>query len=504
MLYGVISRYSIRSGNTSHRATLIDVFGSSNYTVSLELQPGIRRIISNLPMGTTLTEEQFIFQNTMFLFYTAFKGEEQSRWIWDEMLSEHGKDLYNATGQSTSPIKMATHFQYCIQCNRNSLEKHGEMYWRRLFQIPGVKICVEHGVWLSQSEVPMRGITKHTLTVPTQENCSEIIVEEVSDTKMLAQYRCIVNDVEKILNCEYPSRPLEWFYRCYKNQLTSKGYVSIKGRVDQKRVREDFVDYFGVELLDILQSSVVGNHNWLKSIFQKHRKGKEFHPIRHLLVIHFLGLSIEDVFYADESKFPFKPEVLADQPKRKILKKTMTPKYREQAKKERRVSWTEMRSQHPQLGRLELRKLNSRVYAWLYLYDREFLMEHMPDRLPAKSVTIRYDWQKRDEETLQKVRLIVGQLLRVEGKSHRITIARIHEALEEQCLYAEHLSKMPSTKEYLSQVLESTEKFRERSILWAIQELKKTNEPLILNRIKIKAGVGGVNSILLKYPELLQ
>lgn len=347
MLYSVISRYAIRSGNTSHRATLIDVFGSSNYTVSLELQSGISRMISNLPVGSTVTKEQLIFQNTMYPFYSAFKSEEQSRWIWDEMLSEHGKDLYNAIGQSTSPIKMATHFQYCSRCNRIALETHGEMYWRRLFQIPGVKICAEHGVWLSQSEVPLRGNTRHTLIAPTQENCSEIIVEEVSDAKMIVQYRCIVNDIEKILDREYPSRPLEWFYRCYKSQLNRKGYVSVKGRVDQKRVRKDFIDYFGVELLDILQSSVVGEFNWLKSIFQKHRKGKEFHPIRHLLVIHFLGLSLEDVFYADESKVSIKSEVLADQPKRKIMKKTMTPEYKAQVRKERREEWLEMRSQNP-------------------------------------------------------------------------------------------------------------------------------------------------------------
>jgi len=94
----------------------------------------------------------------------------------------------------------------------------------------------------------------------------------------------------------------------------------------------------------------------------------------------------------------------------------------------------------------------------------------MPEKLPSKSTSFRYDWKKRDEEILQKVRLIVEQSLREEGKPRRINIARIHEMLGVRCLFGKHLMKMPATKEYLTQALESTKAFRERSILWAIQE----------------------------------
>lgn len=75
--------------------------------------------------------------------------------------------------------------------------------------------------------------------------------------------------------------------------------------------------------------------------------------------------------------------------------------------------------------------------------------------------------------------------------------------LGEKCLYGKHLKKMPITKGYLEEKLDNTEKYRERVIIWAIQELKKENEPLILNRIKLKAGVGGISEFLLKHPEVL-
>ncbi|WP_025680626.1 TnsD family Tn7-like transposition protein [Paenibacillus massiliensis] len=494
ILHSVIGRYGIRSGNTSHRAILDDVFSSNSFTACLELQPGVGHIISNLPVRSTITSDQLIHHNTLYLFYTAFRNAEQANSIFDEMLNDHGKDIHNAIGLMSSAVKPHTYFQYCPLCNQESLTKHGEMYWRRLHQIPSVRICVKHGIWLCESLVPTRGNTKHIFTVPTPDNCPDYRVQVVTDNKMLRQYSCIVNSIEMLLNCKYPNRPLEWFYRYYKNQLIRKGYASEKGRVDYQRVYKDFHDFYAIDLLGILQSLVSGESSWLKLIFQKHRKG--FHPIRHLLVMQFLGVTLEDVFYTDQGELLAGCESKPKKPKRKIMKKTMTPEYRERAKKERREAWLQMRSQYPNYGRLELRKHDPKIYAWLYLYDREFLMEHLPERLPSKTASIRQDWNKRDQEILNKVAEIVQQMKSEEGKPRRLTLKRIQEIMGKQCLMPKHLKKMPLTKAFLEQVVEDAEAFRRRRVLWAIKELKSDNEVLTSNKIKIKAGVSKVESLI--------
>lgn len=223
----------------------------------------------------------------MYPFFTAFRDEEQAHRIYSSLLDEHGRDLHNAIGLMSSAIKPLTHFKFCILCNKEDINKHGELYWRRLFQVPGVHICVKHGIWLSESTVSTRGSTKYVFKASTQDNCSDYHVQMVAEKEMLRQYSCIVNNIEKLLNFKYPNRPLDWFYYRYKNQLMWKGYTSEKGRVDHQQVQKDFVDHYGSELLNILQSSVSGESTWLKLIFQKHRKG--FHPIRHILVMQFLG-----------------------------------------------------------------------------------------------------------------------------------------------------------------------------------------------------------------------
>uniref|UniRef100_UPI00055682F6 TnsD family Tn7-like transposition protein n=1 Tax=Cohnella thermotolerans TaxID=329858 RepID=UPI00055682F6 len=102
----------------------------------------------------------------------------------------------------------------------------------------------------------------------------------------------------------------------------------------------------------------------------------------------------------------------------------------------------------------------------------------------------------RDQEILQQVTEIIRQLKNEERKPKRITLKRIQEFLGKQCLMPKHLKKMPLTKEFLEQVVEDSETFRKRRILWAIQELKREGEPLILNRVKIKAGVSRVEKFL--------
>lgn len=69
-------------------------------------------------------------------------------------------------------------------------------------------------------------------------------------------------------------------------------------------------------------------------------------------------------------------------------------------------------------------------------------MKHMPDVLPSKSGSPRYDWQQRDREILEQVTEIVQHLINLEGKPQRITLKRIQEIMGKQCLMPKHLKKM--------------------------------------------------------------
>src|SRR5690606_12909724 len=80
----------------------------------------------------------------------------------------------------------------------------------------------------------------------------------------------------------------------YRNKLAELGLAYYTGRVKQKKWRDYFQTVYSEEVLQLFHSSLRGEQDWLSLIVQKNRKS--FHPIRHLLVISALEMTIEEVF----------------------------------------------------------------------------------------------------------------------------------------------------------------------------------------------------------------
>ncbi|WP_225316079.1 TnsD family Tn7-like transposition protein [Lysinibacillus fusiformis] len=95
----------------------------------------------------------------------------------------------------------------------------------------------------------------------------------------------------------------------YRYLLNREGYVKSNGTIDQRRLNKDFIKTFETNLLILMQSipSGIDGDCWLRAITRKHRKS--FHPIRHLLLIHFLGESVDTIEkYANKQYRPFGEE----------------------------------------------------------------------------------------------------------------------------------------------------------------------------------------------------
>ncbi|MBB4825598.1 transcriptional regulator with XRE-family HTH domain [Sporosarcina luteola] len=77
--------------------------------------------------------------------------------------------------------------------------------------------------------------------------------------------------------------------------LSSKGYLSAKGTVNQIELGKDLLEYYSEELLVYLNCELkIGDNNcWLRLITSKHRS--IFHPLKHILLLLFLNKSIDDI-----------------------------------------------------------------------------------------------------------------------------------------------------------------------------------------------------------------
>jgi hypothetical protein len=90
----------------------------------------------------------------------------------------------------------------------------------------------------------------------------------------------------------------------YHLLLQEPGYVSIRNYVWASKLVDGFIAYYNIELLEQLQCQPITEteHSidyWLRRLMRKH-DGETFHPLQHLLLIQFVGHSVQSFLKTSE------------------------------------------------------------------------------------------------------------------------------------------------------------------------------------------------------------
>ncbi|MBB2481366.1 TniQ family protein [Bacillus sp. APMAM] len=301
LFYSICARFHKRSGNIHEKATIEDLFSSRSITASAFLPSGINALIANMPLLADYTAEQFIFNHTLYPFYSAFLPPKRAEHIYQSMLSDDGKDIYVRSGINASGVPQNKYLRFCKRCFESHVAKYGEPFFRRLHQISGIECCLEHFTPLYNSSVLTSGGAKHRFEFPSTENCvatekTNVLnsIPEAVTEKYIVHLKELASSIHILLNKRFVNKELQWFGEKYTNALITKGLAYYSQRVKQDDWREFFLKKYDPSVLDIFHSSITQKGDWLSMIVQKHRKS--FHPIRHLLVMSALDMSVEELF----------------------------------------------------------------------------------------------------------------------------------------------------------------------------------------------------------------
>ena len=305
LLYGGIARYQIRSGNLSPKANIEELFNSRTIAATADLPCGLDNLVQNLPPYSSATADSLINSHTLYPFYAPFLPPKRVKRVYESMKSEKGGNIHTLAGVMASGISTPQYFRFCPECLKSDLNKHGEAYWYRLHQVPGVLFCPTHKMLLQNSQIPLQGMNKHQYYAANELNCQKTDTQAHYHPSTSQHLFVLAQNIAHLLDNVYPSRTLEWFTRRYRTLLIEQGYANTTGRVKQKKLLDDFVFFYGREFLNILDSQISyeDSNNWLTQIVRKHRK--VFHPIRHLLMIRFLEESIDTFFQNNKQYRPF-------------------------------------------------------------------------------------------------------------------------------------------------------------------------------------------------------
>ncbi|MBB6447891.1 TnsD family Tn7-like transposition protein [Bacillus benzoevorans] len=146
---------------------------------------------------------------------------------------------------------------------------------------------------------------------------------------------------------------------------------------------------------------------------------------------------------------------------------------------EKENEWVNLLRGYPNFTITQLRNEAPALYAWHYRNNREWLKKHYPKASTKPIINKRVDWEKRDLEILTQVKQVIQELYSLE-KPVYVNKSRVGKAIGQLSLIEKLLDKLPKTKAYLVQNLETREQYQIRRIKWACKKLYLEKEEQIV------------------------
>jgi hypothetical protein len=297
LLYSILARYHLMTGNTSSKRTLINLFGIDTIYAVIDLPSHIRRLCCQLPENESLQPEFIIEKHTLFPYYAPFLPEDRVKTCFESMTGDDGPAVHFQAGIMGSGIPSPLYLRYCPLCLVEEEERLGQAYWHRLHQVSGVMVCEIHKIPLQNSIVPY--------TLRQNRHYFEIL-NPIIDTKTDHNFRFepsqmnhllfIVDQVKWLLQNKVKCKSLNDFREFYISRLKTMGYVTDSGVVRFRKLLPVFTKFYGDSFLHIMHSQIDphSNDTWLHRLLRKPRYS--CHPLRHVLLLGFLDETVPSLF----------------------------------------------------------------------------------------------------------------------------------------------------------------------------------------------------------------
>lgn len=468
--YSLVSRYKVWSGNTNAKALLRELYGKESVTASKHLTSNFIEFKSNLPLSYNVSIEEFINKTTLYKYYLAFSDDERASIIYELMKSGDGSRIFSTLGLSNNNMSNKNNLKYCKECIREDKEKYGEAYWHREHQIAGILICDKHKT--SLFEVPNEEVRNRQEFININHfnyEDKEIVME--IDENIIKKQTLLIKNSRCLLNDFYVHKNKEFFRDYYINKLVLMGIADGKHKVNQDILHQKFIEFYGHKYLQLLgcDISIGDNNSWLTKITRKHRTF--FHPLYHLLLIDFLGISIKELFNSREFDYTFSRKTKKDINEINL----------------KREKWRTLIKENSDSTTTEIRGLDRGVYDFLYRYDKDWLRENSPKK-KRKQGKKDIDWGKRDEEVLKKIKHILPELFDESVKPVRVTKGLIGRKIGEVTLIQKNLDNVTKSKLLIEGIIETGEEYQERRVEW-VRKNCFNNEIATESKVKRKSGI---------------
>ncbi|MEC5424273.1 TnsD family Tn7-like transposition protein [Virgibacillus sp. C22-A2] len=478
LFYSVLARYRRMCGMVSKRALVEDLYGRYVLVSSSLFPQYVNSFVECLPPTSKITAREIIEKHTLFPFFTSILSQKKSNLIYETMRRGSNGSRNNVEkliGLGGDKVRKSSYLRYCPVCFKEDMEVLGESYWRTIHQLVGAYYCLKHQVLLKDSSVLSTESGIEFICADKQVCDENLLGDNYSDNIKLLNLQYIYN-AELLLRSNFPRKELEYFIGFYIDRLRERRLASKNGSLYMKDIQERFLNFYPKQYLEMMQSNIdpESPSNWIRLFVRNNNKNRS--PLRHLLFLQFLGVSLDNLF----------------QSKKVVGRKSVTVQHNPSFDiQKRREQWLQLIQENPGANRSQLKEKGKGLHTWIYRYDRDWYDKVTPKAQLGKEKAGTIDWEKRDEECLRLAREAVEIILQKEGKPIRVTLSGIRNTLGFGPWF--HNEKLVKTQQYLEDVKEGIDDFRIRKIKWAIEDRIKKREKLTVYKVQLHAGFGGNN-----------
>src|SRR5919205_705063 len=304
LLYSVCARYSVQMPYTNGITAVEDFFGKGKSAI-VDLPGSVNHLIDSLPPGHLYTVDELIDNNTALPFYTLFLPPERAQLCRESLATGEIERVHERLGSKVAKIPPPSHIRFCPTCVVEDRQEYGETYWHRAHQLTGVEVCPLHDCFLESSTVAWQ---KKAL----RPHSAEDIVADIPPRPLTLTDACDVmrlkiarEAVWLLSECRTPPG-LQVLRHRYHNRLLECGYAYYNGRVRTTKLLQDFESFYSPDFLAGLWSPIESEtNNWLLRLVRRGRVMAVQHPLRHILLMIFLGLTAEELFTSLKEYKPF-------------------------------------------------------------------------------------------------------------------------------------------------------------------------------------------------------
>lgn len=308
LLYSAVARYRDMLRLPNEKMLLESLFGSATMVASVEFTGHVDTWLERLPPGHPLTATAVIRSHTTLPYYRPFLPPDRGSDAEERLRSRGGASVCEILGVRASTVPNPPRLRFCPACATEDRECHGSPCWRRVHQLPGVFLCPRHLNVLWESSVSRSpGVHRHAFV-----SLAEAIHGHSTPLPVAADFAELLGTLarqSRWLLDETPIPPgLATLNARYRALLAERGWVRGKCQLRMAELRDAFVSGTGRRLLALLGCALpVRSHDaeaddWFARLLRRPRTAH--HPLRHLLLMRFLGIQPAEFFALKPSRAP--------------------------------------------------------------------------------------------------------------------------------------------------------------------------------------------------------